>query len=205
MFLYLKISTTVIGVLRRRYASEFNRIFQLSTKRNTNGDAAIIHFQSWLVVNICFESFMFWTCVRFVNYWIYVILISSFILFLYKFLFFKIYATYLYVLVVKTNNSLILFNFEPYAFLFLSNTCQVNWSKLSDIDVMQVTRTERGITTRQLIFALRNGKLFSIIRKFFDPRRPLHPGPSDRLVHMSSCSLFRIIELGMFNVKLYVF
>jgi len=49
-----------------------------------------------------------------------------------------------------------------------------------NIDAMQVTRTERGITTRQLIFALRNGQLYSITRKFFDPRRPLHPGPSDR-------------------------
>ena len=74
-------------------------------------------------------------------------------------------------------------------------------SNLTDIDAMQVTRTERAITARQLVFALRNGQIFSIIRKFFDPRRPLHPGPSDRFVFMSCLKNFKIIKLCFLILK----
>jgi len=43
------------------------------------------------------------------------------------------------------------------------------------IAAMGVSRTERAISSRQILFALRNGAVFGLVRRLFDPRRPLYP------------------------------
>lgn len=50
----------------------------------------------------------------------------------------------------------------------------------ASINAMGVSRTERGLTSRQIIFGLKRGSLLGLPRRFFDPRRPLHAEQSHR-------------------------
>ena len=43
----------------------------------------------------------------------------------------------------------------------------------SGISSMGVTRTEKGLTNRQILFGLKKGSVLGMIRRYFDPRRPL--------------------------------
>ncbi|XP_076819491.1 ER membrane protein complex subunit 1-like [Clavelina lepadiformis] len=42
------------------------------------------------------------------------------------------------------------------------------------ISCIGVSQTDKGITSRQILFGLKKGVLFGLPRRFFDPRRPLH-------------------------------
>ncbi|UJR35326.1 hypothetical protein I4U23_028087 [Adineta vaga] len=48
------------------------------------------------------------------------------------------------------------------------------------VNAIQVTTTEKGITSRDIIMATPNGMLIEIPWMLFDPRRPLDPTPTDR-------------------------
>nr|CAB3242339.1 ER membrane protein complex subunit 1 [Phallusia mammillata] len=48
------------------------------------------------------------------------------------------------------------------------------------ISSIGVSKTEKGITSRQILFGLKKGSLFGIPRKLFDPRRSLHPNEKHR-------------------------
>lgn len=48
------------------------------------------------------------------------------------------------------------------------------------VTAMGVSKTEKGLTTRQILIALGQGSIAGLPRRFFDPRRPIKPRLSDR-------------------------
>jgi len=48
------------------------------------------------------------------------------------------------------------------------------------VSAIGLSRTEKSITSRQLMFGLRSGSVIGLLRRFFDPRRPLHPKEQHR-------------------------